>query len=81
MSYHMEITFPVAQLLTACNLLMQDCTCILVLNEPKTYATLVKSGGTGVGIGSLSSTVSTSPNAPAKPTTSPVSHIIYLVYI
>ncbi|XP_021925531.1 ras GTPase-activating protein-binding protein 1 isoform X2 [Zootermopsis nevadensis] len=42
-----------------------------VLNEPKTYATLVKSGGTGVGIGSLSSTLSTSPNAPAKPTTSP----------
>lgn len=43
-----------------------------VSNEPKTYATLVKSGGTGVGgIGSLGSTMSTSLNVPAKPTTSP----------
>ncbi|XP_069671882.1 ras GTPase-activating protein-binding protein 1 isoform X2 [Periplaneta americana] len=41
-----------------------------VSNEPKTYATLVKTGGTGVGIASLGS-MSTSPNAPAKPTTSP----------
>jgi hypothetical protein len=51
------------------------------LNEPKTYATLVKSGGTGVGIGSLSSAMSTSPNAPAKPTTSPVSYIIHVVHV
>jgi hypothetical protein len=41
-----------------------------VSNEPKTYATLVKSGGTGVGMGSLVSAVS-NPNVPAKPTTSP----------
>ena len=46
--------------------------CILVSNEPKTYATLVKSGGTGVGMGSLGSAMS-NPNVPAKPTTSPVS--------
>jgi hypothetical protein len=48
------------------------CLSILVSNEPKTYATLVKSGGTGVGMGSLGSAVS-NPNVPAKPTTSPVS--------
>lgn len=41
-----------------------------VSNEPKTYATLVKSGGTGVGMGSLGSAV-LNPNVPAKPTTSP----------
>jgi hypothetical protein len=52
--------------------LTKDCICILVSNEPKTYATLVKSGGTGVGMGSLGSAV-LNPNVPAKPTTSPVS--------
>ncbi|XP_067010833.1 ras GTPase-activating protein-binding protein 2 [Anabrus simplex] len=41
-------------------------------SEPKTYATLVKTGGIGgVGTGSFSSSMSTSPNTPAKPTTSP----------
>jgi len=54
-----------------------DCLCILVSNEPKTYATLVKSGGTGVGMGSLGSAVS-NPNVPAKPTTSPVSESVKL---
>jgi hypothetical protein len=41
----------------------------------------VKTGGTGVGIGSLGSTMSTSPNAPAKPTTSPVSYIVHSIHL
>ncbi|XP_063217269.1 ras GTPase-activating protein-binding protein 2 isoform X2 [Bacillus rossius redtenbacheri] len=44
-----------------------------VSNEPKTYATLVKSGGIGnIGPPSFASTLSTSPTATTKPTTSPL---------
>nr|CAD7443834.1 unnamed protein product [Timema bartmani] len=43
-----------------------------VSNEPKTYATLLKSGGIGgVGTPLFASTISSSPQLPAKPATSP----------
>nr|CAD7264013.1 unnamed protein product [Timema shepardi] len=43
-----------------------------VSNEPKTYATLLKSGGIGgVGTPLFASNISSSPQLPAKPTTSP----------
>lgn len=52
---------------------------LVASNEPKTYATLVKTGGIGVGTASFS-TAATSSSTPVKPTSSPVSIFTILFY-
>lgn len=45
----------------------------VVSNEPKTYATLVKSGGNSGSVSFASAAMATSPNQISKPSNSPVS--------